>query len=522
MPRSATTIPAVAAAAAAKFRTAPALIENGEIWSFERLYRTARGVASAFISSGTTRGQTVAIWAPNRYEWILAALGAQMAGAAIIPLNTRLKGREAGDILRRSHARMLFCPGTFLGTHYPTLLEQESLPELTARVVFDDEGPGGWNAFVELGRGPDDPAIDAAIARLSPDDLSDIIFTAGTTGTPKGVLSTHSQAIGLFQSWSDTVTLRTGDRYLIVNPFFHTFGYKAGWVACLLQGATIVPMSVFDAAEAARLIVRERITFLPGPPTLFQSLLAEQARCMTELRSLRVAVTGSATVPPALVKRMQTELGIKTVVTGYGMTECGAITMCRAGDSLERIVQTCGRAMPGLQIKCIAEDGHESAAGEVGEILVRGYGVMKGYLDDPVATAEAIDPDGWLHTGDVGCLDSDGYLRITDRKKDLYITGGFNCYPAEIEKLLCEHPAVEAAAVIGIPDERLGEVGKAFVVLRPGQKLTAPELIGWAREHMANYKVPRQIELRGELPRNAAGKVLRTELRKSMFNRAET
>lgn len=510
--RTAATIPAVAAAAAASFGDAPALIENGHVWSFERLYREARCVASAFLACGTGRGHTVAIWAPNRCEWVLAALGAQMAGAAITPLNTRLKGREAGDILRRSRARMLVCEGTFLGTYYPSLLDRERLPDLGTHVIFDSAGPEGWDAFVKRGRGPDDPAVGQAIANVAPDDLSDIIFTAGTTGAPKGVLSTHSQVVQLFRNWADTVTLRAGDRYLIINPFFHTFGYKAGWVSCLIQGATILPMAVFDSAQAARLIERERITFLPGPPTLFQSLLAEHAQAAGDFSSLRVAVTGSATVPPVLVKRMHAELGVETVLTGYGMTECGTITMCRPGDSLERIVNTCGRVMSGLQVKCIADDGRDAAVGGLGEILVRGYGVMKGYLDDPAATAEALDPQGWLHTGDVGVLDSEGYLRITDRKKDLYITGGFNCYPAEIEKLLCEHPAVEAAAVVGIPDERLGEVGKAFIVLRPGRKLDGAALVGWARERMANYKVPREVEFRSELPRNAAGKVLRTQL----------
>jgi acyl-CoA synthetase (AMP-forming)/AMP-acid ligase II len=202
------------------------------------------------------------------------------------------------------------------------------------------------------------------------------------------------------------------------------------------------------------------------------------------------------------------------VITGYGMTECGAITMCRPGDSIERIAHTCGRVLPGLELKIVDDQGEELPPSHPGEILVRGFGVMKGYLDDPAATAEALDSDGWLHTGDVGVLDPTGYLTITDRKKDMYICGGFNCYPAEIEKLLCEHEAVEAVAVIGIPDERLGEVGKAFVVLRPGRQIEAAALLAWARANMANYKVPRAIEFRAELPKNAAGKVLRTELRR--------
>lgn len=512
MSASPATIPAAAAAAAHRFGDAPALIENGRTWSFEHLFDDSRSVASAFVSCGIGRGDVIAIWAPNRRDWVLAALGAQMAGAAITPLNTRLKGREAGDILRRSRAKMLFSIGTFLDTDYLELIAEEDLPDLRARVVFDDPGACGWDAFVSSGKGSTDAAVDEALARVGPEDPSDIIFTSGTTGTPKGVLSTHGRVVPMFLEWSRTVDLRQGDRYLIVNPFFHTFGYKAGWVSCLLMGATMLPMPVFDAAETARLIEQERITFLPGPPTLFQSLLADHAEHARDFSSLRVAVTGASTVPAILVERMQKELSIRTVITGYGMTECGTITMCRAGDSIERIAHTCGRVIPGLELKCVDDRGHSVPAGTPGEILVRGYGVMQGYLDEPDATEAAIDRDGWLHTGDIGVLDADGYLRITDRKKDMYITGGANCYPAEIEKLLCEHPAVEAAAVIGIPDERLGEVGKAFVVLRPGRTIDADELIAWARRNLANYKLPREVEFRADLPKNAAGKVLRKEL----------
>jgi HIP---CoA ligase len=504
------TVPAAAADAARRFGDAPALIDNGDIWSFKHLYRDARSAASAFIASGIGHGDVIAIWAPNRREWILAALGAQMVGAAITPLNTRLKGREAGDILRRSRSKMLFSVGTFLDTDYHSLIAGEELPDLRSRIVFD---AGGWNAFVESGSGPDDPAVDAAMEKVGPDDLSDIIFTSGTTGAPKGVLSTHGRVVPMFLDWARTVDLREGDRYLIANPFFHTFGYKAGWVSCLLMGATMLPLPVFGVGETVRLIEQERITFIPGPPTIFQSLLAEHAEHPRDFSSLRVAVTGSSTVPAILVERMQKELGIETVITGYGMTECAAITMCRAGDSIERIAHTCGRVIPGLELKCVDDQGRSVPAGTPGEIFVRGYGVMQGYLDDHAATEAAIDKDGWLHTGDIGVLDADGYLKITDRKKDMYITGGANCYPAEIEKLLCEHPAVEAAAVIGVPDERLGEVGKAFIVLRPGRLIDAAGLISWARKNMANYKVPRAIEFRTELPKNAAGKVLRKELR---------
>jgi acyl-CoA synthetase (AMP-forming)/AMP-acid ligase II len=389
------------------------------------------------------------------------------------------------------------------------MLDGQDLPDLRRVVLFDRD----WREFLSGGRGADDPAVDAAISALRDDDVSDIMFTSGTTGAPKGVVSTHSRVAPMFRNWTDVVDLREGDRYLIVNPFFHSFGYKAGWVASLIKGTAMFPMPAFDAERAAKLIETQAINFLPGPPTIYQSLLGLNAQTRSGFSSLRVAVTGAAVVPPRLVERMQSELGFKTVITGYGMTECGAITMCRAGDPVELISSTCGRAMPGLDLKCVDDAGRRVAPGEQGEILVRGYGVMQGYLDDPAATAEAIDADGWLHTGDVGALDPDGYLRIIDRKKDMYISGGFNCYPAEIEKLICSHPSVETAAVIGVPDERLGEVGKAFVVLRPDANVSEPQLIAWARANMANYKAPRSIVFMSDLPKNASGKVLKAELR---------
>lgn len=504
------TIPHAAKAAAERWPGELALIDGDRAWTFAELWADARSAASAMLASGVARADRVAIWAPNCREWILAVLGAQIAGAAVVPLNTRFKGREAGDILRRSHAGLLFVPTDFLETDFRAMLANEDLPHLREVVSLVAE----WPDFVARGAGPDDPAVDAALAALEGDAISDIIFTSGTTGRPKGVLTTHRQVTQIFGDWAERVDLRAGDRYLIVNPFFHTFGYKAGWAACLIRGATIVPQAMFDAADTARLIEHHRISFLPGPPTIYQSLLHELAGDKArDFSSLRVAVTGAAPVAPALVERMRSELGMKNIVNGYGMTECGAIAMTRQGDDAETIAHTCGFPLPGIAVRCVDEDGRDVPPGNTGELWVRGNAVMRGYLDDPMATAEAIDGDGWLHTGDVGTIDARGYLNVTDRKKDMYISGGFNCYPAEIEKLIAAHPAIEMAAVIGVPDERLGEVGKAFVVLRPGADLDAGALIAWARANMANYKAPRAIAFVSDLPRNAAGKILRTALR---------
>ncbi|WP_255326559.1 FadD3 family acyl-CoA ligase [Sphingobium sp. EM0848] len=504
------TIPAAAKAAAERWPYAVGLIEGEKRWTFARIWADARACASAMLNHGIGHGDRIGIWAPNCRAWILAALGAQIVGAAIIPLNTRFKGQEAADILRRGRAKLLFAPQDFLNTDYPSLLVDEDLPDLLGIIRTDT----GFDTFLAQGKGSDDPAVDEAYARLSGDDISDIIFTSGTTGRPKGALATHAQVVQTFGDWSVRVDLHEGDNYLIVNPFFHTFGYKAGWVTCFTRGATIVPMAMFDGAEMVRQIEQNRINFIPGPPTIYLTLLQELAGDKPrDFSSLRVAVTGAAPVAPALVERMRQELGMSNIVNGYGMTECGVISMTCQGDDAETVAHSCGLPMPGLEVRCVDEEGRDVPVGQAGEFWVRGHSVMKGYLDDPKATAEAIDAEGWLHTGDIGTLDTRGYLAITDRKKDMYISGGFNCYPAEIEKLLAAHPAIEMAAVIGVPDERMGEIGKAYVVLRPGQQADERAIIGWARENMANYKVPRRIAFIDALPRNAGGKVLRTALR---------
>ena len=512
------TMPNVLRRGADLFGDADAVVTDDGRLSFKQLDEQVTRAAAAFVAAGVQHGDRIGIWAPNSTEWIVAALGAQALGAAIVPINTRLKGREAAYILRRSGARILVTVDEFLGTRYPQLLDGEVLPALERTVLLN--GPAStdsqvsWIDFIQSG--PQDTFVGSASScgRAGPDDVCDIMFTSGTTGQPKGVMSSHAQNVRVFDAWRSFVGLQRGDRYLIVNPFFHTFGYKAGWLACLITGATIYPVATFDVEATLARIARDRITVLPGPPSIYQSILSSETRTAHDLSSLRLAVTGAASVPPALVRRMREEIGFRTVVTAYGLTEStGVVTICPPGTSDERVATRCGVAIPGVEVACVDEQGLPVADGDPGEVIVRGYNVMRGYFEDPVATAQAVDAEGWLHTGDIGILDADGFLRITDRKKDLFIVGGFNCYPAEIERILCEHPAVAQCAVIGVPDERLGEVGKAFLVLRPGATVSSDEMIAWSRANMANYKVPRFVEFVSMLPVNAAGKVQKFHLR---------
>ena len=516
------TIPRLLRSSASRFPTREAIVDGDVALTYPALADQANEAARAFIALGIEPGDRVAIWAPNVWEWVVAALGLQSAGAVLVPVNTRFKGAEAAYILRKSGARALVTINGFLGTDYVSLLRdavdvKTELPDLASIIVLRGEAPAGtisWDAF--LARAPEVPS-DVAEARalaVSGDDLSDILFTSGTTGNPKGAVLTHAQTLRAFRDWSEVVGLREGDRYLVVNPFFHAFGYKSGWLSGLMMGCTVLPHAVFDVEQVLRRIPVDRVSVLPGPPTLYQTILNHPSRDEHDLSSLRLSVTGAAAIPVELILRMREELTFETIITGYGLTEaCGIATMCRYDDDPETIATTSGRAIPGVEVLVVDDDGNEVRRGEPGEVVIRGYNVMKSYYDEPGETAAAIDADGWLHTGDVGVMDERGYLRITDRTKDMFIVGGFNAYPAEIENLLLRNPKIAQAAVIGVPDERMGEVGMAFVVLRPGESATPEELIDWSRAEMANYKVPRFVELVEELPLNASGKVLKYELR---------
>jgi HIP---CoA ligase len=521
------TIPRLVADAAPRHGDTEALVDGGTRLTYAQLAGAVDLYARALVAAGTAPGERVALWAPNCAEWVLAALGALRAGAVLVPMNTRFKGAEAAYILRASGASTLVTVRGFLGVDYPALLSGEDTGELSRIVLLHDEGATGAPEAEVYGLAPFldaagkvDPSVtESRAAALEPDDLSDIIFTSGTTGAPKGAATTHGQSLRTFGTWASIVGLQRGDRYLVVNPFFHTFGYKAGILASLMAGATVVPEAVFDAQRVMARIEAERISVLPGPPTLYQSLLAEPDRGAFGLSSLRLGVTGAAVVPVELVRAMSDQLGFSTVLTAYGLTESsGTVTMCRRSDPPEVVAGTSGRALPDLEVRAVI-DGAEVPAGEPGEIVVRGYTVMSGYWNDEKATAAAVDADGWLHTGDIGRMDAAGNVTITDRVKDMFVVGGFNAYPAEIEAILRGHEGVAQVAVIGIPDQRMGEVGCAYVV--PASSVLPVSdtedfgrgLLRWARDTMANYKVPRGVVLVEALPVNAGGKVLKTELR---------
>ncbi len=509
------TIPSLLRAPAAAHPDTEAVVDGRRRLTYDDLLAAVRRAAAAMAGYGIQAGDPVAVWAPNSADWIVTQLAVAEVGGVLVPLNTRFQGAEAEYVLERSRAVLLLTVGEFLGRSYPSLLRRGELPDLREVVTFE-----AFGSFVDRYASPEAAAeAERRAATIEPADWLDLMFTSGTTGHPKGVRSRHGDSIRSFRFYAENLGITHGDRYLLVNPLFHSFGSKAGVVAALSVGATLYPVAVFDPQAAAEIIAAEEITVFPGPPTIYHSLLQLPAEVRSSLRSLRLAVTGAAAVPVELLRRMEEELGFDVVLTAYGLTETiGLVTMCRVGDPPEVVSSTSGRAIPGLEVAVMRPDGSFCPTGEAGEIVVRGYAVMDGYFEDPEATADAIDSRGWLHTGDVGVLDAAGGLKITDRIKDMFIVGGFNAYPAEIEATLMKAPGVGQVAVVGVPDDRLGEVGMAFVVARPGETVDPAGLAEFARRNMANYKVPRSVVVVESLPVNAGGKVMKHVLRRQALD----
>ncbi len=558
------TIPALVSAQARWNGSTVAIVEGRTRLTYAELHAEALRVTRAAMARGVAAGDRVAIWAPNSARWIVTAVGLLGAGATLVPIGTRLRGPEAAAILRRTRCRGLFTVRGFLGIDYPSLLaDQGPLPDLEFTVLLsgthatddsatspsmsdDDQDPPtgaarsvtgsghrrrdrhepdggvprppdrregppiGWRDFIADAARIRSSDAESRMAALPSDAISDILFTSGTTGSPKGVLTTHQQTLTVLDRWASAVTLRHGDHCLLPNPFSHTFGYKAGIVACLSRAATMYPVPVFDPRSAADLMTAERITVLAGPPTIFLDLLATGR----SFPALRLAGTGGTAIPAELIARMRADLGADRVFTAYGLTESvGVVAVCPPGTDIERTAHTVGKALPGSEIRILDVEGRDVPAGTPGRIVVRGPNVMCGYLDDPAATAAAVDPEGWLHTGDIGALDPGGWLRVTDRLEDMFIVGGFNVSPAEVEQTLRHYPGIAEVAVVGVPDERLGEVGAAFVVPSGTAPFDADDLLAWCRTRLAGYKIPRTVRIVDRLPRTTAGKVHKRRLR---------
>jgi acyl-CoA synthetase (AMP-forming)/AMP-acid ligase II len=527
-PADISNVPVIALAGAARFGDRLAVVDGNVALSFNDVRGQMLAVASALIAGGVQPGDRVVLWAPNSGVWITSALGVLASGAILVPLNTRFTAREAAQVWSVVDPRFLLVAETFLGEGLVSdLLSFTAGTRYPRSELVPLPGPGeasgpGWDAFLNGAADGGQSVVLERMARIAPDDVCDIIFTSGTTGSPKGVMLRHGATLRAYRAVNESWGVSEGDRVLIGLPFFHCFGYKAGWMIDLLAGATTYPLAVFDDEMLLQLIERHLITHLPGSPTMFLPLLDERRRSRHDLSSLRAVLVGGASIPVELVRRLKDELGIDRILSGYGLTESHAIiSLSRPNDSPEVVATTVGKVIDGLEVRAIDADGRPVPTGAEGELMVRGFTHMTGYYGDADATAAAFT-DGWLHTGDIGSVDEQNYVRITDRKKDMYIVGGFNVAPAEVENVLCASPLIGQVAVVGMPDERLGEVGAAFVVPAPGRRVAPEDVVAYARDRLANFKIPRYVEIVDRLPMNPTGKVLKGELRARLRNSRST
>jgi long-chain acyl-CoA synthetase len=492
---------------------------GGQQLTYAQLNTTADRVAAGLYALGIRAGDHIALSCPNLPWFPIAYFGILKAGAVVVPLNVLLKAREIAYHLRDSHAKACIAfEGTDelpIGAMAKAACAEAGCPHLVVLprdpAATPADGVITLPAIMRDASGFVSPRRDAA-------DTAVILYTSGTTGQPKGAELTHSNmvsnAVTTHDMLSPALSGTEQNVTLITLPLFHSTAQTCQMNAGLYGGFRLVLMPRFDPAAVLDAFVREQVGCWIAVPTMYWTLL-QHARASTAdlsraVASLRVCVSGGAPMPVEVMQAFERTFGAR-VLEGYGLSETAPVV---AFNQLQRPSRpgTVGLPIFGVEIRCVDEHDQPVPAGARGEIVVRGPNVMKGYYDRPEATAEAMR-GGWFRTGDIGCFDEDGYLAIVDRKKDMILRGGFNVYPREVEDVLMTHPAVSLAAVIGVPDERLGEEVTAFVVLKPSSAVTADELVAWGREQMAAYKYPRTVEIRQSLPVSATGKVLKRELR---------
>src|SRR3954470_12229002 len=453
-------------------------------------------VAAGLRAAGLQRGDTLAMQLPNLPEFVFAYFGALKAGVTVVPLNPLLKAPEVAYHLQDSGARLLVTFDAFAGEAAKGAAEADD-----ARVFVVGSPVEGTSPFDDLYGAEDSSDIEP----MNSDDTAVIIYTSGTTGRPKGAELTHFQMYMAATVAADTFGYRTDDVSMAVLPLFHVFGLSSVMNCAIRSGATLVLVPRFEVGAVLDAIEQHRVSVFCGVPTMYVALMHADLSGR-DVSSLRTCVSGGASIPGEVIKGFEAAFGGAPILEGYGLSEtCALATFNRSVD--ERKVLSIGKRMWGAEARVVDVDDHELPPGpdNVGEIVLRGYNIMKGYRGKPEATAEAMR-GGWFHTGDLGYRDEEGFIFIVDRKKDLVVRGGFNVYPREVEEVLNEHPAVLEAAVIGRPDDRLGEGGVAFVSLRPGTTATPEEVGAFCRERLAAYKYPREVVVVDELPKGPSGK----------------
>lgn len=490
-------------------------------------------VARGLMSLGVKRGEHIAIWATNVPEWVITQFASARMGAVLVTVNTNYKVFELEYLLKHSDTTTLLLingskDSNFLDAVYelcpelnhslPGRLNSKKLPMLKNVVFLGQESHPGmykWEDLLTLGQLISDQERKARQASLDPDDVINMQYTSGTTGFPKGVMLTHTNLVGNAKSVSECMNFGPQDRLCIPVPFFHCFGCVLATLTCVASGAAMVPLESFNPRKALEAVEKERCTAIHGVPTMFITELEVLKNTTYDVSSLRTGIMAGSPCPIEVMKAVVNRMGMKEIVITYGQTESApGITMTRTTDSIERRVSTVGRALANVEIKVVdPATGEDVPVGCQGEICARGYNVMKGYYKMPEATASAIDREGWLHTGDLGVMDEDGYFRITGRLKDMIIRGGENIYPREIEEFFYTHPKVKDVQVVGVPSQKYGEEVIAFIQLNEDAEVTEEEIKEFCVNKIARYKIPQYIRFVPGFPTTANGKIQKYKLR---------
>ncbi|RMC36519.1 AMP-binding protein [Paracoccus alkanivorans] len=491
-------------------------------------------LATGLLDLGLARGDRLGIWSPNRPEWVLTQFATARIGVILVNVNPAYRIGELEYALRHVGVRAIIAADRFKSSDYlamlnelagelgecaPGALVSARLPDLRIVIRMGGEKSDGMLNFDDLAATPADPGrLDAATAALSPDDAINIQFTSGTTGLPKGATLTHRNIVNNAHFTTGRMHFTSADRLCIPVPLYHCFGMVMGVLGCVTKGAAMVfPGEGFDPDITLATVANEKCTGLYGVPTMFSGMLDAEGFAGHDLSRLRTGIMAGAPCPIEVMKRVQRDMNMSEVTIAYGMTETSPVSFqSHTDDPLEKRVSTVGRIHPHLEVKLVDDQGRTVGIGETGELCTRGYSVMRGYWGEPDKTAEAIDDDGWMHTGDLATIDAEGYCSIVGRVKDMLIRGGENIYPREIEEYIFRHPAVQTVQVFGVPDEKFGEEVCAWIVLKPGQEATEDEIRSFCQGQMAHYKVPRHIRFKAEIPMTVTGKPQKFVMRDAM------
>jgi fatty-acyl-CoA synthase len=491
------------------------VVHQGIRQTWNEFNATVTDVAKGLMGMGIQAGDRVGMWSPNYAEWVYIQFATAKIGAILVNINPAYRISELRYALNHSGCRLLVTRTRYLTSEYRSMVEEVApdLPDLENVIYYDADD---WLALVEAGRSISDEDLHERASILTADEPINIQYTSGTTGHPKGATLSHRSILNNANYVGESCAYTSADRVCIPVPFYHCFGMVMGNLACSVYGATmVIPSPTFDAQAVLKAVNDERCTSLYGVPTMFIAALGDPTLADLDVSSLRTGIMAGSPCPIEVMRGVIDELGMDEVTIAYGMTETSPVsTQTGAEDSVEHRVSTVGRVLPHVESKITdPETGEIVQRGERGEYLTRGYHVMLGYWNDPGKTAEAIDADGWMHSGDLATMDEDGYVNIVGRIKDMIIRGGENIYPREIEEFLYTHPSIIDAQVIGVPDDKYGEELMAWVQLASGEKMTADDLKDFCKGQIAHFKIPRYVKFVADFPMTVTGKVRKVEMR---------